>query len=40
MRSRSTSFLFEGNAPYVGERYEAYLTDPKRVSEEWRGAGS
>ncbi|SEF05567.1 2-oxoglutarate dehydrogenase E1 component [Burkholderia sp. WP9] len=37
MRSRSTSFLFGGNAPYVEEQYEAYLADVNTVSEEWRG---
>jgi len=37
IRNRSTSFLFGGNAPYVEERYEAYLTDPDTVSQEWRG---
>lgn len=37
MRSRNTSFLFGGNAPYVEEQYEAYLADRDTVSEEWRG---
>lgn len=32
----NTSFLFGGNAPYVEEQYEAYLTDPSSVSEPWR----
>jgi 2-oxoglutarate dehydrogenase E1 component len=37
IRNRSTSFLFGGNAPHVEEQYEAYLTDPDTVSQEWRG---
>ena len=37
IRNRNTSFLFGGNAPYIEEQYEAYLTDPNAVSNEWRG---
>src|SRR6201991_4047679 len=36
MRNRRTSFLFGGNAPYVEEQYEVYLTDPRSVPEGWR----
>ncbi len=36
-RSRMTSFLYGGNAPYVEELYEAYLDDPDTVSDDWRG---
>ncbi len=32
----STSTLFGGNAPFIEELYESYLTDPERVSPEWR----
>ncbi|MGJ7506348.1 2-oxoglutarate dehydrogenase E1 component [Variovorax sp. GT1P44] len=35
-RNRTTSFLYGGNAPYVEELYEAYLTDPNAVSDDWR----
>lgn len=35
-RNRTTSLLYGGNAPYVEERYEAYLTDPHSVSDDWR----
>jgi len=31
------STLFGGNAPYIEEQYERYLTDPAAVSAEWRG---
>ncbi len=34
--SRSNSYLFGGNAPYVEEMYEAYLDNPGSVSENWR----
>ena len=41
------SCLFSGNAPFIEDLYEAYLSDPGDVSEEWRvyfdslrGAGS
>lgn len=37
IENRNSSFLFGGNAPYVEEQYEAYLTDRSAVSEEWRG---
>lgn len=37
IQDRKTSFLFGGNAPYVEEQYEAYLTDRASVSEQWRG---
>ena len=33
---RGTSYLFGGNAPYVEELYEAYLSDPSSVPENWR----
>ena len=33
---RGTSYLFGGNAPYVEELYEAYLSDPASVPENWR----
>uniref|UniRef100_UPI003F4936EC 2-oxoglutarate dehydrogenase E1 component n=1 Tax=Cupriavidus yeoncheonensis TaxID=1462994 RepID=UPI003F4936EC len=36
IRNRNTSFLFGGNAPYVEEQYEAYLTNRESVSDEWR----
>ena len=35
-RSRGSSFLYGGNAPYVEEQYETYLADPARVPQEWR----
>jgi len=35
-RNRSSSFLFGGNAPYVEEQYEQYLSDPSSVSSEWQ----
>jgi 2-oxoglutarate dehydrogenase E1 component len=35
-QTRSTSYLFGGNAPYVEEMYEAYLDNPGSVSENWR----
>ncbi|MDE2614640.1 MAG: hypothetical protein KGL78_14445, partial [Burkholderiales bacterium] len=35
-QSRSNSYLFGGNAPYVEELYEAYLAHPGSVSESWR----
>ncbi|MEI7531129.1 MAG: 2-oxoglutarate dehydrogenase E1 component [Betaproteobacteria bacterium] len=31
-----TSYLFGGNAPYVEELYETYLSDPASVPENWR----
>jgi len=34
--SRSNSYLFGGNAPYVEELYEAYLDNPGSVPETWR----
>ena len=30
------SYLFGGNAPFVEELYEQYLTDPALVAQEWR----
>ncbi|RFU48854.1 2-oxoglutarate dehydrogenase E1 component [Paraburkholderia sp. DHOC27] len=36
MQNRQSSFLFGGNAPYVEEQYELYLTDPASVEAEWR----
>ena len=30
------SYLFGGNAPYVEEIYENYLSNPTTVTEEWR----
>ncbi|MBK6864365.1 MAG: 2-oxoglutarate dehydrogenase E1 component [Ideonella sp.] len=35
-QTRSNSYLFGGNAPYVEEMYEAYLDNPGSVSENWR----
>jgi 2-oxoglutarate dehydrogenase E1 component len=35
-QNRRTSFLYGGNAPYVEELYESYLSDPTAVSAEWR----
>ncbi len=35
-QSRSNSYLFGGNAPYVEELYEAYLDNPGSVPETWR----
>jgi len=32
----SNSYLFGGNAPFVEELYERYLSDPGSVPEEWR----
>lgn len=31
-----TSHLSGGNAAYVEDQYESYLSDPHSVSEEWR----
>ena len=33
---RSNSHLFGGNAPFVEELYEQYLSDPQLVDQEWR----
>ena len=30
------SYLFGGNAPFVEELYEQYLTDPALVAQQWR----
>ncbi len=35
-QSRSQSYLFGGNAPYVEELYEAYLDNPGSVPDNWR----
>jgi 2-oxoglutarate dehydrogenase E1 component len=35
-QSRSNSYLFGGNAPYVEELYEAYLDNPGSVPDTWR----
>ena len=35
-QSRSNSYLFGGNAPYVEEMYEAYLDNPGSVPDNWR----
>jgi 2-oxoglutarate dehydrogenase E1 component len=35
-QSRSNSYLFGGNAPYVEELYEAYLDNPGSVPDNWR----
>lgn len=32
----TNSYLFGGNAPFVEELYEQYLTDPALVAKEWR----
>ena len=34
--SMSQSYLFGGNAPFIEELYEQYLTDSTSVSAEWR----
>ena len=34
--TRSNSYLFGGNAPYVEELYEAYLDNPGSVPDTWR----
>src|SRR5450432_2576211 len=31
-----TSTLFGGNAPFIEEQYEIYLSDPGAVSADWR----
>ncbi|WP_028210868.1 2-oxoglutarate dehydrogenase E1 component [Paraburkholderia mimosarum] len=36
LKERQSSFLFGGNAPYVEEQYETYLSDPDAVTSEWR----
>ena len=36
MQNFQSSFLFGGNAPYVEEQYEQYLSDPASVADEWR----
>jgi 2-oxoglutarate dehydrogenase E1 component len=33
---RSHSYLFGGNAPFIEELYELYLSDPQSVTREWR----
>ena len=35
-RTRMSSFLFGGNAPYIEEQYDRYLIDPSSVTPEWR----
>ncbi|MCY0386404.1 2-oxoglutarate dehydrogenase E1 component [Robbsia sp. Bb-Pol-6] len=35
-QSRSNSYLFGGNAPYVEEMYEEYLNNPAAVPDTWR----
>ncbi len=35
-QTRSNSYLFGGNAPYVEEMYEAYLDNPGSVPDTWR----
>ncbi len=35
-QSRSNSYLFGGNAPYVEDLYESYLLNPGSVPENWR----
>ena len=30
------SCLFSANAPFLEELYESYLSDPNKVSDEWR----
>ncbi len=35
-QSRSNSYLFGGNAPYVEELYESYLDNPGSVPDNWR----
>ena len=35
-RSRNSSFLFGGNAPYIEEQYEQYLSEPLSVAPEWQ----
>lgn len=35
-RNRSTSFLHGGNAPYIEDQYEQYLSDPASVAPDWR----
>ena len=32
----SHSYLFGGNAPFIEELYEQYLSDPNLVAPEWR----
>ncbi|ANN67985.1 2-oxoglutarate dehydrogenase E1 component [Bordetella bronchialis] len=36
IESKSTSYLFGSNAPYVEELYEAYLDNPSAVGDNWR----
>src|SRR5437660_12440268 len=31
-----SSTLFGGNAPFIEEQYEAYLSDPAAVGSDWR----
>src|SRR5436190_22068528 len=33
---QESSYLFGGNAPFIEEQYEKYLSDPASVPEEWR----
>ena len=35
-QTRSNSYLFGGNAPYVEELYESYLDNPASVPDNWR----
>ena len=34
---QGNTYLFGGNAPYVEEMYENYLTNPGSVPDSWRG---
>ena len=36
MSESVSSILYSGNAWYIEELYEAYLADPKNVSERWQ----
>ncbi|MDE1980009.1 MAG: hypothetical protein KGI86_11890, partial [Betaproteobacteria bacterium] len=33
---KANSYLFGGNAPYVEEMYESYLSNPGSVPDHWR----
>src|SRR5207237_8915384 len=33
---QDNSYLFGGNAPFIEDLYEKYLSNPQSVDEEWR----
>ncbi len=35
-RFKQSSYLYGGNAPFIEQLYESYLSDPESVSEKWK----